>query len=80
MKRRQMLCILCIAPAATLISCKDNLPSTSTIVRGKIIDENGNPLEGAGLRLSGANLKGFSGYDTFNITIESDKNGMYKLS
>ncbi|MCE6987456.1 hypothetical protein [Dyadobacter sp. CY323] len=63
-----------------LVSCKDRLPSTPTIVTGRIIDENGDPLEGAGLRLSGSNLKGFSGYDTFSITAESDRNGMYQLS
>ncbi|WP_215238957.1 carboxypeptidase-like regulatory domain-containing protein [Dyadobacter helix] len=81
MIRRQMLRLLGLVPPALLgISCKDKLPTTPTIVRGKIIDENGDPLEGAGLRLSGVNLKGFSGYDTFSITTESDKNGMYELS
>lgn len=63
-----------------MASCLDTLPSTPTIVKGKIVDENGDPLEGAGLRLTGVNLKGFSGYDTFSITTESDRNGMYELS
>ncbi len=80
MERRPFLKILSLAPIAVLVSCKDSLPSTPTIVTGRIIDENGDPLEGAGLRLSGSNLKGFSGYDTFSITAESDRNGMYQLS
>jgi hypothetical protein len=79
-KRRQLLKLLGLVPLVLLFSCKDKQPSTPTIVKGKIIDENGNPLEGAGLRLSGVKLKGFSGFDTFSITAESDKDGMYELS
>ncbi len=79
MKRRQLLKLLRLAPPLWLAACKDKLPSTPTIVKGKIIDEKGNPLEGAGLRLSGSELKGFSGTDTFSITIESDKNGQFEL-
>ncbi len=80
MKRRQLLKLLGLAPPLLLAGCKFKLPSTPTIVKGKIIDENGNHLEGAGLRLSGLELKGFSGTVTFSITIESDKNGLYELS
>jgi hypothetical protein len=80
MNRRQILRILGLTAPAALIGCKDLLPSTPTIIRGKIIDGKGDPLEGAGLRFSGAHNKGFSGgYDTFSITAESDPNGMYEL-
>jgi hypothetical protein len=78
--KRQLLEMFCLAPLAALVGCKDILPSTPTIIRGKIIDGNGNPLEGAGLGFSGANLKGFSGYNTFAITTETDQNGIYELS
>ncbi len=80
MKRRQLLKLLGFAPPLWLAACKDKLPSTPTIVKGKIIDENGNPLEGAGLRLTGREIKGFSGTVTFSITIESDKDGLFKLT
>lgn len=82
MKRRQLLQMLGLIPPTLLAaSCKEKLPTSPTIVTGKIIDENGAPLEGAGLRLSGFNVKGYTGgYNTFSITIESDKNGLYKLS
>ncbi|WP_149240747.1 hypothetical protein [Dyadobacter sp. 32] len=81
MKRRKLLQILGLIPPALLAaSCKEKLPSTPTIVTGKIIDENGLPLEGAGLRLSGTDVKGFAGAETFSITAESDKDGNYKLS
>ena len=81
MKRRKLLQILGLIPPALLAaSCKEKLPSTPTIVTGKIIDENGLPSEGAGLRLTGRNIKGYGGYSTFSITIESDKDGLYRLS
>ncbi len=82
MKRRKLLQILGLIPPALLAaSCKEKLPSTPTIVTGKIIDENGLPLEGAGLRLTGRNIKGITaGYATFSIYVESDKEGMYRLS
>lgn len=80
MKRRKLLQILGLIPPALLAaSCKEKLPSTPTIVTGRIIDENGLPLEGAGLRLTGRKLEGYSGVQTFSITIESDKYGMYQL-
>ena len=81
MNRRKLLQILGLIPPTLLAaSCEIKLPSTPTIVTGKIIDENGLPLEGAGLRLSGSQLKGFSGRDTFSIYMESGKEGMYRLS
>ncbi len=83
MKRRKLLKLLGLTPAGLLIasSCKEKLPSTPTIVTGKIIDENGLPLEGAGLRLTGRNIEGITGgYATFSIYMESDKEGRYKLT
>ena len=80
MKRRQLLKLLGLAPPLWLAACKDTLPSTPTIVKGKIIDENGLPLEGAGLGLSGINWEGFNPFPTFTIVTESDKEGNYKFS
>ncbi|WP_025761420.1 carboxypeptidase-like regulatory domain-containing protein [Dyadobacter tibetensis] len=79
MKRRQLLQFLAL-PLFLVGSCKEKLPTSPTIVTGKIIDEKGLPLEGAGLRLSGTDVKGFAGTTTFSITTESDKDGNYKLS
>ncbi|PWJ59666.1 hypothetical protein CLV98_102500 [Dyadobacter jejuensis] len=82
MKRRQLLKLLGLASPTLLIaaSCKEKLPTSPTIVTGKIIDENGLPLEGAGLGLSGINWEGFNPIPTFTMTTESDKEGNYKFS
>lgn len=81
MKRRKLLQLLGLIPPALLAaSCEEKLPTSPTIVTGKVIDENGLPLEGAGLRLSGTDVKGFAGTTTFSITAESGKDGTYELS
>ena len=81
MKRRKLLQILGLIPSALLaVACKEKLPTTPTIVTGKIIDENGLPLEGAGLRLTGVRDQGYSPVPIFSITVETDKDGIYKLS
>ncbi|PWJ59664.1 hypothetical protein CLV98_102498 [Dyadobacter jejuensis] len=80
MKRRQLLQFMAL-PLLLASSCKEKLLAVPMIVTGKVIDENGLPLEGAGLRLSGTNWKGFTPVPTFpSVTAESDKDGNYKLS
>ena len=81
MKRRKLLQILgLIPPALLVVACKEKLPSTPTIVTGKIIDENGLPLEGAGLDMAGIKWKGFTPIPTSGVTTESDKDGIYRMS
>ncbi len=81
MKRRQLLQILGLIPPALLAaSCKEKLPSTPTIVTGKVIDENGLPLAEAGLDLAGIKWDFVTPTTTKGVTKESDKDGFYELS
>ena len=79
MKRRQLLQFMAL-PLFLAGACKEELPHVPTIVTGQVIDENGLPLEGAGLRLTGADNRGWSGVPTFSLTTETDKNGTYRFS
>ncbi|WP_025765330.1 hypothetical protein [Dyadobacter tibetensis] len=79
MKRRQLLQFLAL-PLFLASSCKEKLPDAPTIVTGKVIDENGLPLEGAGLSFYGVDNRGWSGIPTFDLTIETDKDGTYRFS
>jgi hypothetical protein len=79
MKRRQVLKFIAL-PLLLANSCKEELPEAPTIVTGQVIDENGLPLEGAGLSFYGVDNRGWSGVPTFDLTTETDKNGNYWFS
>lgn len=79
MKRRQLLQFMAL-PLLFASSCKEKLPTAPTIVTGKVIDENGLPLEGAGLSFYGVDNRGWSGIQTFDLTTETDKDGNYWFS
>jgi hypothetical protein len=79
MKRRQVLKVIAL-PLLLASSCKEELPDVPTLVTGQVIDENGQPLEGAGLRLTGVDNRGWSGVPTFSITTETDSDGAYRFS
>ena len=87
MKRRNFLIALSFVPFLVTISCKkDLLPKTSTIVRGKVIDEKGNPIENISFKLEGFSFHGVSvagggvRNETFKIEKVSDKQGNFELS
>ena len=79
MKRRQLLKFMAL-PLLLASSCKEEPPDVPTIVTGQVIDENGLPLEGAGLSFGGEDNRGFSGITTFGLTTETDKNGTFRFS
>lgn len=80
MKRRTFLSALSILPSM-LISCgKDEFPDRPTIITGKVIDENNKPIVGIQLVFGGYYLKGFSPIPTFDEIVETDKDGIYKIS
>lgn len=64
-----------------LAGCKEKLPSTPTIVTGKIVDENNQPMSGIIFELYGIDQTGIlKQRETFNIKSESDKDGKYEVS
>lgn len=66
---------------AALAGCKEKLPSTPTIVTGKIVDENNQPMSGIIFELYGIDQTGIlKRHETFNIKSESDKDGKYEVS
>lgn len=79
MERRQLLQFLAL-PLLFASSCKEKLPAAPTTVTGKVIDENGLPLEGAGFSFGGVDNRGFSGVPTFDLTTETDKDGSCQFS
>ena len=82
MKREQFIksLALSILPLALLQACKKSLPSTPTVITGKVIDENNMPVEGVKLAFSGAKMKGISPIPTFRIEAETNKAGVYSFS
>ncbi len=83
MKRQQFLKQLALLPplAWMAVACKKSFPSTPTVVTGKVIDENGLPVEGVEFQFSGIYKKGFIAIGTtFDLTTQSDKDGIYKFS
>ena len=81
MKRRNFLLALWIMSPLVFSSCKkDELPSTSTIITGKVIDENDKPVEGFVLQFGGYFQKGTSSIPTFDLDDKTNKDGTYKIS
>jgi hypothetical protein len=63
-----------------VISCREDLPTTATIVKGKIIDDSGVPLQGAEITFYGYDARGFSGITTFHLRVQTDVKGLYSFS
>lgn len=80
MKRRKFLSVVGIIPLLTLAACEKNLPSTPTIVTGKVTDENNLPVEGVEFLFSGNTRSGLSVINTFNVREISNTIGSYTLS
>jgi hypothetical protein len=80
MKRRQFISTATTLPLLALAACEKNLPSTPTIVTGKVTDENNLPVEGVEFLFYGTDKKGLSGIPTFDLSATSDKEGIYRFS
>ena len=81
MKRRKMLQLLGLAPPAWLLSsCHEKLPKSATVVTGKIIDDNGAPLENVGVKLLGLANKFPSVTVTFENEVLTNKDGAFSIS
>lgn len=81
MKRRKFLIALGVVPPLVFSSCKkDELPKTSTILTGKVVDENDKPVEGFELQFSGYYQKGTSSIPTFDEIGKTNKDGIYSIS
>ena len=69
MKRRKFLIALGVMPPLVLDAYKKdkpiNLPSITTIVKGKVIDENNAPVQGFEFSFTGVKKTGISGVGTF---------------
>ena len=82
MKRRKFLIALGVLPPLVLEACKKDipLPTTPTIITGKVIDENNMPVEGWQLMFYGIERKGVSSVDTFTEQKFTDSNGFFSFS
>lgn len=83
MKRRQLLKLLILTPLATLFeACESIGPRKNTTVTGRVIDQDGNPLEGARFYIYGEKKSsiGSSGAVTFRAECTSDVGGYYQMS
>ena len=82
MKRRKFLIALGVLPPLVLKACKKNtpLPTTPTIITGKVIDENNMPVEGWELMFYGSKLNGISAISTFQEQKFTDVNGVFSFS
>lgn len=88
MKRRNFLGVLGILSPLIIVSCKkNNLPSSSTIIIGKVVDEKGNPIENISFTFScnryygGSIVGGGVKRETiFTLKKQSDKNGNFNFS
>ena len=87
MKRRKFLIALGVVLPLVLGACKgDQLPKTATIIKAKVVDDKGNPLENIplkfyGYRFSGGSIAGGGSIEnTFKIEKVSDKQGNIEFS
>lgn len=87
MKRRNFLIALGVVPPLVLEACKgDKLPKTITIIKAKVTDDKGVPIENIpfkfyGYRSYGGSVAGGGKKeDTFKIEKSSDKQGFVELS
>ncbi len=81
MKRRKFLLSLGLLPMLLqAASCKKRFPDAATIIKGRITDEQGNPVEGIRMVLAGTKPSSFSKTVTFEVRDDSDHNGEYLLS
>jgi hypothetical protein len=80
MARNWMLKLIVAFILVAFGGCNEKTPETPTIIVGKVIDENGLPVKGAGIVFYGIHEMGLSGYETFSNKVETDKNGTYSIS
>lgn len=88
MKRRKFLAALGAVPPLVLQACKkDLLPKTATIIKVKVTDDKGSPIENIPLKFYG--YRSYGGYygtgggkieETFKIEKNSDKLGIVEFS
>ena len=87
MKRRKFLIALGVVPPLVLAACKvDQLPKTATIIKAKVTDDKGNPIENIPLKFYGfrtydASIAGAGKMEvTFTFEKSSDKQGNIEFS
>lgn len=80
MKRRKFIMALLLPVAAWMVGCK-KYESWDTIVKGRVVDGNNQPVEGVNFSFFGINQTGILKQEsTFGITGQSDSEGYYQLS
>ncbi len=81
MKRRKFLSSLGLLPALLqAASCNKRFPDAATIIKGRITDGQGNPVEGIRMVMMGTKPLSLSEIETFKVSADSDHNGEYLLS
>jgi hypothetical protein len=81
MKRRKFLIALGVVPPLLhACSAKLDLPSAATIITGKVVDIDNKPVEGVGFSFGGEYKKGLSGIPTFDVRVNTNIDGIYKIN
>ncbi len=79
MKRRDFFYIAVLLPFTMLTACK-KYDSWNTVVMGKVVDENNQPVEGMSFQFLGYERKGLGTLTTFDIHTQSDSEGRYEVA
>lgn len=79
MKKNHIIQLLFLTLLSGLLSC-NSVPSAPTVITGKFIDENEQPIVGYIVSMDGAKQQGVSATGTFSVTDTTDQNGNYTLS
>lgn len=82
MKRRKFLISLGVVPPLVIASCEKDfpLPTTLTIINGKVIDENNMPVKDWGFTFSGYDATRIPNVNTFAENTLTNKDGIYNFS
>lgn len=80
MKRASIFSLYLLSFSLILISCEQKLPNVTTIVTGKVVDEQGKPVEGVVFQLNGLKKKGISPIPTFDAYSTTDSTGRFEIA
>lgn len=79
MNRRKMICLLGSSPVLLLLSCDKGFPDSPTIITGKVIDQDGEPIAGVAVGFIGKERASVSMVPTFEAMTNTQADGSYRI-